>query len=200
MYFDIVKDRLYTSAPKSKERRSAQTTLHRPAHALARLLAPILSFTMEEVWQHLGEAGSVHPAEFPSGAELSEGITADQRLRIQKWPLLLGPRKSVLRAWKRRARKNGIGSSLEARVTPAADKELYPLLQEYARELPGLFIVSQVDLQNHASEGIEVSVERASGTKCERCWKYTEDTGAVAAFPTICGACAAAVQEIIKDV
>ncbi len=200
VYFDIVKDRLYTSAPKSKERRSAQTTLHRLAHTLVRLLAPILSFTMEEVWQHLGESGSVHTAEFPAGAELSEGITADQRLRIQKWPLLLGPRKSVLKSLETAREEKRIGSSLEARVTLAADKELYPLLKEYARELPGLFIVSQVDLRNHASEGVEVSVERASGTKCERCWKYTEDTGTVAAFPTICGACAAAVQEIIKDV
>jgi isoleucyl-tRNA synthetase len=200
VYFDIVKDRLYTSAPKSKERRSAQTTLHRLAHALVRLLAPILSFTMEEVWQHLGESGSVHIAVFPAGAELSEGITADQRLRIQKWPLLLGPRKSVLKSLETAREEKRIGSSLEARVTLAADKELYPLLQEYARELPGLFIVSQVDLRNHATEGVEVSVERASGTKCERCWKYTEDTGTVATFPTICGACAAAVQEIIKDV
>ena len=200
VYFDIVKDRLYTSAPKSKERRSAQTTLHRLAHALVRLLAPILSFTMEEVWQHLGESGSVHTAEFPAGAELSAGITADQRLRIQKWPLLLGPRKSVLKSLETAREEKRIGSSLEARVTLAADKELYPLLKEYARELPGLFIVSQVDLRNHASEGVEVSVERASGIKCERCWKYTEDTGTVAAFPTICGACAAAVQEIIKDV
>jgi len=200
VYFDIVKDRLYTSAPKSKERRSAQTTLHRLAHALVRLLAPILSFTMEEVWQHLGESGSVHTALFPAGAELSAGITADQRLRIQKWPLLLGPRKSVLKSLETAREEKKIGSSLEARVTLAADKELYPLLKEYARELPGLFIVSQVDLRNHASEGVEVSVERASGIKCERCWKYTEDTGTVAAFPTICAACAAAVQEIIKDV
>jgi isoleucyl-tRNA synthetase len=200
VYFDIVKDRLYTSAPKSKERRSAQTTLHRLAHALVRLLAPILSFTMEEVWQHLGQSGSVHTAEFPAGAELSAGITAEQRLRIQKWPLLLGPRKSVLKSLETAREEKRIGSSLEARVTLAADKELYPLLQEYARELPGLFIVSQVDLRNHASEGVEVSVERASGTKCERCWKYTEDTGTVAAFPTICGPCAAAVQEILKNV
>jgi isoleucyl-tRNA synthetase len=200
VYFDIIKDRLYTTAPKSKERRSAQTALYRLAHALVRLLAPILSFTMEEVWQHLKEPGSVHTAMFPVAAELSEGITAEQRLRIQKWPMLLGPRKSVLKSLETAREEKKIGSSLEARVTLSADKELYPLLQEYARELPGLFIVSQVDLRNHASEGVEVKVDRATGIKCERCWKYTEDTGSDPAFPTICAACAAAVQEIIKDV
>jgi isoleucyl-tRNA synthetase len=199
VYFDIAKDRLYTSAPKSRERRSAQTTLHRLAHALVRLLAPILSFTMEEVWQHLAETGSVHTAAFPAGAELSEGITAEQRLRIQKWPLLLGPRKSVLKSLETAREEKRIGSSLEARVVLSADGELYPLLKEYAQELPGLFIVSQVELHNHAKEGVEVRIDRASGTKCERCWKYTEDTGAVPAYPTICGACASAVQEIVKD-
>ena len=130
---------------------------------------------------------------------MSAGITADQRLRIQKWPLLLGPRKSVLKSLETAREEKRIGSSLEARVTLAADKELYPLLQEYARELPGLFIVSQVDLRNHASEGVEVSVERASGIKCERCWKYTEDVGVAPELPTVCGACAAAVREILED-
>ncbi len=93
-----------------------------------------------------------------------------------------------------------IGAPLEARVRLAADPELYPLLSEYAGELPGLFIVSQVELQNHAQQGVEVAIERARGTKCERCWKYTEDVGSVPDFPTICGTCAGAVREIQGNV
>ena len=76
IYFDVLKDRLYTSAPKSHARRSAQTALYRLAFALVRLLAPILSFTTEEVWPHLGQPGSVHTAYFPESAELTEGIGA----------------------------------------------------------------------------------------------------------------------------
>ena len=89
-----------------------------------------------------------------------------------------------------------IGAPLEARVRLSADSDLYPLLRQYADELPGLFIVSQVELQNHSLEGVQVDIERAHGTKCERCWKYTEDVGAAPEFPTICAACADAVQDI----
>src|SRR6185312_17265485 len=82
IYFDVLKDRLYTSAAKSKARRSAQTALHRLAQALVRLLAPILSFTTEEVWGHLGGAGSVHTAYFPEPGDLTEGMGAEHRARV----------------------------------------------------------------------------------------------------------------------
>ncbi len=85
IYFDVLKDRLYTSATKSHARRSAQTALYRLALALVRLFAPILSFTMEEVWTHLKQPGSVHTAYFPEPGELTEGIGADQRKRVANW-------------------------------------------------------------------------------------------------------------------
>jgi isoleucyl-tRNA synthetase len=201
IYFDVLKDRLYTSAPKSPARRSAQTALYRLAMALVRLLAPILSFTMEEVWGHLNQAnldqiGSVHTAYFPEAAELTEGIGADDRKRVEGWNRLIALREPVSKSLETARQEKVIGSSLEARVQLSANGDLYPLLRQYANELAGLFIVSQVDLESNAAGDMQVSVERARGSKCERCWKYTEDVGSVADFPTICAACAAAVREI----
>jgi isoleucyl-tRNA synthetase len=91
-------------------------------------------------------------------------------------------------------REKFIGAPLEARVNISANSELYPLLEQYAKELPGLFIVSQVSLNNHAG-ALQVSIERADGVKCERCWKYTTDVGSNPEFPTICAACADAIGD-----
>ncbi len=196
IYFDVLKDRLYTSAAKSHARRSAQTALYRLADALVRLLAPILSFTTEEVWPHLGHSGSVHTAYFPESAGLTEGITAGQKQRAANWDKLIEVRDGVLKSLESARQEKFIGAPLEARVALAVNEKLYPLLDEYASELPGLFIVSQVELSNHASSDLEVRIERARGTKCERCWKYKEDVGSSPRFPTICASCAEAVEEI----
>jgi len=197
VYFDVLKDRLYTSAPKSHARRSAQTTLHRLAMALVRLFAPILSFTMEEVWGHLGQSGSVHTAMFPEAADLTHGIDATQQGRADNWTRLIGVRDHVLKSLETARQEKFIGAPLEAKVRLAADAALYPLLTGYSRELPGLFIVSQVEIINQTEDGVTVQIERASGVKCERCWKYTEDVGSDAELATICGACAGAVREIL---
>ena len=199
IYFDVLKDRLYTSATKSAARRSAQTALYRLANALARLLAPVLSFTTEEVWPHLGQAGSVHAALFPEPGTLTSGITVEQKQRAQNWDKLIDVREGVLKSLESARQEKFIGAPLEARVRLAANSDLYPLLDQYSRELPGLFIVSQVELRNHVNSELEVTVERAHGTKCERCWKYTEDVGSNPRFPTICAACASAVEEILRD-
>jgi isoleucyl-tRNA synthetase len=106
-------------------------------------------------------------------------------------------RDTVLKSLETARNDKLIGAPLEARVLLAADADLYPLLEQYARELPALFIVSQVALDR--ADTLTVQVERAAGQKCERCWKYTTDTGADARFPTICGACAEAVEEICHD-
>ena len=150
IYFDVLKDRLYTSAPKSLARRSAQTALHRLAMALVRLFAPILSFTMEEVWGHLNQPDSVHTAYFPESAELTEGIGAGNRKRLENWTRLIEVRDSVLKSLETARREKFIGAPLEARVRLSADGDLYPLLSQYAAELPALFIVSQVELHNHS--------------------------------------------------
>ena len=199
IYFEVLKDRLYTTATRSHARRSAQTALYRLGHALVRLFAPILSFTMEEVWSHLGQTGSVHTAYFPEPSELTVGIHAEQRERVANWNALIAVRESVMKSLETARQEKFIGAPLEAKVQLSADGELYPLLSQYRAELPGLFIVSQVELGNSAQAGVGAKIERASGEKCERCWKYTEDVGSSPDFPTICAACAGAVREILAS-
>ena len=198
IYFDVLKDRLYTSATRSQARRSAQTALYRLLHALARLAAPIMSFTAEEVWSHMGGAASVHTALFPEPEDLGAGLGADVRARAANWDRLIEVRDSVLKVLETARNEKLIGASLEARVLLSAGDDALPLLQEYSRELPDLFIVSQVELARSADGAIGVKVERAAGAKCERCWKYTTDTGSNAAYPTICAPCAAAVEENLR--
>ena len=187
VYFDASKDRLYTSAPGWPERRSAQTALYRINSALVRLLAPILSFTAEEVWGHMikpaGEPTSVHLAEFPTPDELIESSaeTADD------WSALLDARNRVLTALETARQNKEIGSGLEAHVSLGSDA----MLERHVSILPDLFIVSKVSLN-----GQGVRVERATGEKCERCWKYTGDVGSNPAVPTACARCAKAVQEM----
>jgi isoleucyl-tRNA synthetase len=195
--FDILKDRLYTAATRSQARRSAQTALYRLLDALVRLMAPLMSFTAEEVWGHMGRTESVHVACFPEPSELTAGLDAAARQRSQDWDRLMQVRDSVLKSLETARNEKLIGAPLEARVRLSADGNLYPLVEQYARELPALFIVSQVALERAGT--LSVQVERAEGRKCERCWKYTTDTGADARFPTICGRCAEAVEEICHD-
>jgi len=197
VYFDILKDRLYTSAPNSPARRSAQTALYRLVNALVRLVAPILTFTAEDVWSHLGQPGSVHCAYFPEPADLSAGIGDAARQRARNWDRLMEVRDTVLKSLETARNEKLIGAPLEARVRLTAGNDLYPLLQEYASDLAGLFIVSQVELAQ-SQNGLSVTVERAAGQKCERCWKYTTDVGADPEFPTICAACSSAVHEILN--
>jgi isoleucyl-tRNA synthetase len=202
LYFDILKDRLYTAARRSKARRSAQTALYRLTYALVRLLAPLVSFTTEEVWRYLqkpaGAPESVHMALFPSAEELTEGLSDEQRRRSVNWDRLVEVRDSVLKSLEV-ARKGGyIGAPLEARVHLRANGDVYPLLAEYARELPTLFIVSQVSMEGQSDTTLSVHVDRAGGSKCERCWKYTEDVGSNASLPTVCAACAEAVIENLR--
>jgi isoleucyl-tRNA synthetase len=197
VYFDILKDRLYTAATRSQARRSAQTALYRLLDALVRLMAPLMSFTAEEVWSHMGRTESVHVACFPEPSELTAGLDAAARQRSQDWDRLMQVRDTVLKSLETARNDKLIGAPLEARVLLSANGDLYPLLEQYARELPALFIVSQVAL-GHA-DTLGVQVERAAGRKCERCWKYTIDIGVDARFPTICGACAQAVEEICHD-
>jgi isoleucyl-tRNA synthetase len=201
IYFHVLKDRLYTAAPNWPSRRSAQTALYRLAWALVRLVAPIISFTAEEVWQVLrkpaGAPDSAHLALFPEPGELAAGLSAAQRERVQNWNRLMMVRDAVLKSLETARQEKQIGAPLEARVLLHADGDLLPLLEEYAAELPGLFVVSQVALERREGE-LSVAVERAAGTKCERCWKYTTDVGSNPAFPTVCAVCADAVEDILK--
>jgi isoleucyl-tRNA synthetase len=203
LYFDVLKDRLYTAAPRSRARRSAQTVLYRLTYALVRLLSPILTFTTEEVWGHIrrpeGEVASVHLALFPEPGELARGLTAQHRKRAKNWDRLMEVRDHVLKSLEAARQEKFIGAPLEACVNLKAGGDLYTLLDSYAAELAALFIVSEVRLERHPEKVLSVHVARAEGVKCERCWKYTADVGSVAELPTVCGACAAAVAEIVGN-
>jgi isoleucyl-tRNA synthetase len=197
-YLDIIKDRLYTAAPRSLSRRSAQTALYRIADALARLLAPILVFTADEIWENLPHAsdenvfpGSVHAAVFPSSSGTRDADLA------ARWAKLFSFREDVLSVLEHERTAKVIGSSLEARVKISASGELLELLQRYRDELRYIFIVSEVELaEGTAGSEPVVSVERASGQKCERCWNYSTHVGESARYPTLCERCVEALTEI----
>jgi isoleucyl-tRNA synthetase len=191
-YNDVSKDRLYTFAPASRERRSAQTAMYIVADGLARLFAPVLSFTMDEVWRHLPGAReeSVHIAVFPSSDDLLMLIDADL---TKRWDQLLAVRADVLAEIEPLRKRKQIGSSLQAKVMLSATPDELPLLERYASLLPMLFIVSQVelrpvpaDVEVHDEARPRVTIERAAGVKCERCWRYVP---AVSTDPEWAGLC-----------
>ncbi|HEU0141118.1 MAG TPA: isoleucine--tRNA ligase [Bryobacteraceae bacterium] len=202
IYFDIIKDRLYTAGAASVERRSAQTAIYRLTYALLRLMAPLISFTTEEVWGHFrkpaGAPESVHIAEFPQPDELTASMTERERERFSNWERLMQVRESVMKALELARQEKFIGSGLEAHLRLKANSELYALLNEYERELPALFIVSQASLETEPGVEFSVHVERAEGEKCERCWKYTQDVGSNPQFPSICANCAEVVSELVQ--
>jgi isoleucyl-tRNA synthetase len=204
-YFDVLKDRLYTFAPKNIGRRSAQTAVYRIVGALDRMIAPILVFTSEEAWKFLPRAPhdpeSVHMASFPAAAELERTIDDP---RAKNWDRLLGVREEVLKALEPLRAAKTISANLEARVTLSASGELGNLLEKYAKDLPALFIVSQVEVEKIAPDGakpgeLEVRAERARGAKCERCWNYSTHVGESADYPSLCERCLAALAEIERD-
>ena len=210
-YFDILKDRLYTSPPVSDGRRAAQTTLFRIADALVRVVAPLMCFTADEVWSHLPHesAGgkreaSVHLARFTSAAKLREEITEKRWKRLENWPRLIEVRDAVLKALETARRDNLIHSPLEAKVRLSADGSLNPLLKDYRSQLTTLFIVSQVELETYSFDGtgesslpgLKIRIERASGEKCARCWNYSEQVGRDSDYPEVCERCSSALREI----
>ncbi len=199
-YFDIIKDRLYTFAPKNQARRSAQTVLYRIADALARLLATILAFTADEIWENLPSdedqprAASVHLALIPRAG----GV--DNSDLLASWAHLFGYRDTVLGKLEEARIAKVIGSSLEARVEISGGSEAYDQLKAHADDLRYIFIVSEVTLlePNAAMDAaaIEVTVARAHGEKCERCWNYSTRIGENSKFPTICERCVKALEEL----
>jgi len=205
-YYDVLKDRLYTKAPNSKTRRSGQTAVWKITGALIRLLTPVLVFTAEECWKYLpraaGEPASVHIAEFPAEAELRTGLAPE---KANTWELLAKVRGEVLKALETaRNEKKLINSGLEAKVLLNADLELKAKLKQHLAQLPALFIVSQVELlsagtgefRSDVVPGLEVSVQRADGKKCDRCWNYSIHVGENPRYPTVCERCSEAIAEI----
>ena len=207
-YVDVVKDRLYTFAPKSAGRRAAQTALWRIGEALTRLLAPIMSFTSDEAWQYLpkleSRPASVHMARFPSAAEILGGdsIAKEDALQKSDWTTLLSIREQVLKPLEEARAKGEIGKSLEAQVKLTASDPLYAVLERHQDDLRYLFIVSQVSLERGSGNGsgsLQVEISRAAGAKCERCWNYSTRVGEDAKYPTVCERCAPVLHELDSD-
>jgi len=204
-YVDIVKDRLYTFGKKSPGRRAAQTALWRIGEALVRLLAPIMSFTCDEVWQYLpkldSRQASVHLARFPEARDvLGEGVSEEDPKQQEDWAKLLAVRDQVLKALEEARNQKQIGKSLEAQVKVTASDRFYPVLERYQSDLRYAFIVSQVDLERGPSRNgagdLAVEVEKAAGKECERCWNYSTLVGEDPKYPTLCERCAPVVKEI----
>src|SRR5438093_1390766 len=198
LYLDIVKDRLYTSHPDDPRRRAAQTVCFDVFSVLARLMAPILTFTSEEAWRYMPgvHSESVHLERFPDAARewLDDTLKRD-------WDRLLEVRREVAKALETARAEKLIGSGLEASVRIVDAPEDLPELLRAKRELlPTLFIVSRVDL-NRASPvasvtyegqdipGLVIGVDRARGEKCERCWMRSEHVGPNSVHPTLCERC-----------
>jgi isoleucyl-tRNA synthetase len=203
-YLDILKDRLYTAPKSSAARRSAQTVLWKIVSGVTRLMAPILAFTAEEIWQELeaiqGRARwgsrSVHAEVFPEPL----GLPEDESL-LARWERLAGVRQEVLSVLERARAEKLIGGSLEAHVVLEAPTEVLAFLRTFGDELRFLFIVSAVTLsaQGDPAASLKVSVRKADGTKCARCWNYTQDVGSDPEFPEACARCAAAVRTILVE-
>jgi isoleucyl-tRNA synthetase len=195
LYLDALKDRMYTFAPTSVARRSAQTAMWRIAEALVRLVAPILSFTTEEVWGYLPalekREASVHIAHFPKAEDLIEGDTASL---LSDWQSILAIRDEALKVLEEARKEKRIGKALEASVAIEAPAEFYGLLKNYEASLKELFNVSQV----YVKEGAELKAVAlpAEGDKCDRCWNYRTDVSAYGAWPNVCGRCQGYLKEM----
>lgn len=200
-YLDVLKDRLYTYPPDCRERRSSQTVLSEIAVILAKLLAPILCFTAEEVWAHLPGRGSreesIHLSRWPTARP--EWKNEDYK---DDWEKLLNIRDRAMKHLENARAEGKIGNSLEARVIiRVGDEKWAEFLEDYQTILPMLLIVSQVEIERippvpekvkSPSDGIEpvrIIVERARGKKCVRCWKFSPSVGESAEHPELCAEC-----------
>ena len=179
-YLDVLKDRLYTSAPKSLARRSAQTVLYRITHAMLRLMAPFLSFTAEEAWQNFGSSESIFMETFSDLGTPNEAL-------LTKWSRIREIRDQVNKDIEALRADGKVGASLQASVNLQVGPEDHALLASLGNDLKFVFITSQLNLQEGTELLAKVSVSQ--DTKCERCWHYSPDVGVNPAHPTLCGRC-----------
>ncbi|BBM55608.1 isoleucyl-tRNA synthetase [Leptotrichia wadei] len=200
-YLDIVKDRLYCEGTTSIERRSAQTVLTEVLKVLVRIISPVLSFTADEIWERIPEAlkeeESVH---------LSKWIEANPEYLneelAKKWDKIARLRREVNKKLEAERQTGLIGHSLDARVLLNIANDEYSFIKDYTEnEVSDLFIVSQVkfvndNLAESEIEGISISVEKASGEKCERCWKYDEEVGHDHNHSDVCPRCASVLEKM----
>ena len=198
MYLDVSKDRLYTSKATSRERRSAQSAMYMILDAMVRLLAPILTFTAEEIWGNLpsykDKEASVHLAQFPEVRQ----DRMDKAL-MEKWDTLIAVKGEISKAIEIARKNKVVGHSLDAMVQIAAPEKLLNLLQANDRNLKTLNIVSGLGFgtgpdgssyRSEILEGLEINISKAEGKKCQRCWMYSESVGKDPEHDDICDRCA----------
>jgi isoleucyl-tRNA synthetase len=197
LYADVLKDRLYTFAPNSQQRRAAQTVLWKITEALARLVAPILSFLADEVWQYLPtdakRGPSVHTELFPAPDDLAP---ANQEAFLADWAQLLAIREGTMRSLEEARQEKRIGKALEAKLTLELPTEQLKVAQRYKSSLKELFNVSQVELVAATDTEVRATTTGADGIKCARCWNYRTDVGVDPRWSAVCGRCASALDEI----
>jgi isoleucyl-tRNA synthetase len=179
-YLDVLKDRLYTTAPGSHARRSAQTALWHITQAMLRWMAPFLSFTAEEAWKVLGNAESIFTQVYSDLGTPDDGLLA-------KWQRIRGVRDLVNKDIETVRTAGQLGSSLQANVVLTAPPEDHALLASLGDDLKFVFITSAIDLV--AGDALGVVVRPSTDTKCERCWHWRADVGHDPAHPTLCGRC-----------
>ena len=195
-YLDILKDRLYCESADGRLRRSAQTAMYLILDTLTRILAPILAFTSDEIWKAMPHDKQADP-ESVLFNQMNDPfpVEADEAF-LSKWDRIYSVCSDVQKALEEKRAEKLIGKSLDAKVTLCCDGELYDFLSSVQEELKTVFICSQVAVQHgegafHGEmDGLSVTVEKAGGEKCERCWKYEESVGSDPEHPTLCARCA----------
>lgn len=201
-YFDVLKDRLYTTAPDSKSRRAAQTVLYKVLDALTLILTPILAFTCDEIWTAMKHDKSRNP-EGPlfNNIPTADYIETDEAF-IAKWDRIHEIRTDVQKALELARNEKVIGKPLEAKVTLYADGELADFLKSELKSLPEIFITSAVEIADGEGEfkgdvkGLSITVNKADGEKCERCWKFSDTVGQDSEHPTLCAHCAETMKQL----
>ncbi len=192
-YLDVLKDRLYTDSKRSVSGRSCRTVLYEILTVVTKLMAPVLSFTCEEVWQNLGMQSSVHLENWPKLSSKRRDVSLEE-----KWERFLLIREKVLKALEEKREKKEIGNSLEAEVELTLSKnEDTAFLKSFKDDLAGLFLVSHVGISLDPSvsgEEMRVTVAKARGQKCERCWNYRETVGKDKNYETLCHRCVAVLK------
>ena len=179
-YLDVLKDRLYTTAPKSLARRSAQTALHQITHAMLRWMAPFLSFTAEEAWKIFGDSETIFQETYST-------LPAPDAALLAKWSRIREIRAAVNTDIEVLRAGGLVGSSLQANVDLTVAADDHALLASLGDDLRFVFITSAMDLI--AGDALQISAKASSDVKCERCWHYRADVGTDAAHPTLCGRC-----------
>ena len=189
-YLDILKDRLYVEKADSESRRAAQTVIYNILRTMTLYLAPVISFTAEEIWGYMprsekDDAESVFFNKLPE----KSGVSADEEF-MEKWEKIDELRDIVNKALEEARGQKLIGKSLEAKVTLNCGRDWYDFAKSVENDLVSAFIVSAVDVEKSEFDGVNVKVEVAPGEKCERCWTHSDTVGKCAEHPTLCARCA----------